>query len=193
MEPYSEKRLELMSLIPALRETTCRLHIIDIPVRLEERIDAWREAGGNPQNIDEFRADCALTVRSKSVTAPEKVTTLDLENANLRHIDLSAYVNLKHLRYASHGTQSCVLHTCRAHCCVLCSLRGNFISAESFRSGEALGLPGLISLETIDLRENELMLSNPDNLTAVLGVLNTLPKLRSIGLCGNWDAEDRAL
>jgi hypothetical protein len=80
------------------------------------------------------------------------------------------------------------------HRCCPISLRGNYISAETFLpGGDALGLTGLVRLETVDLRENDLQLSNPINLTAVVNVLSTLPRLRSIGLCGNWDDEDRAL
>jgi hypothetical protein len=60
-------------------------------------------------------------------------------------------------------------------------------------TGDALGLRGLFMLETIDLRENCLELSNPSNLQAVMAVLSELPQLRSIGLCGNWNSQDREL
>lgn len=74
------------------------------------------------------------------------------------------------------------------------SLRGNFIPASVFAAGgDALGLRELKHLQTIDLRENDLMLSVEDNLTAVTAVLNGLPSLKSVGLCGNWDAADRSL
>ncbi len=63
---------------------------------------------------------------------------------------------------------------------------------ESLRkSGLALGLPHLRQLSAIDLRENDLNLSNADNCAAVMQVLNALPALTSIGICGNWDAADR--
>ena len=51
----------------------------------------------------------------------------------------------------------------------------------------------MTKLETVDLRENELLLSDPENLAAVMAVLTKLPRLRSIGLCGNWDARDRSV
>lgn len=59
--------------------------------------------------------------------------------------------------------------------------------------GDCLGLTLLQDLETVDLRENNLNLSNPENLAAVVSVLDRLPNLRSVGLCGNWDVNDRAL
>jgi hypothetical protein len=98
MEPFVSKRLELLSYLPKLRESDCSLHVIDVPVTLEERIAAWRLAGAAQSDVDQLRAACALTVRSSAAEDPAAVETLDLENTNLHHVNLSAYVNLKHLR-----------------------------------------------------------------------------------------------
>jgi hypothetical protein len=98
MEPFVAKRLELLSYIPKLRDSDCNLHVIDVPVTLEERVAAWRLAGGAQSDIDQLRAACALTVRTPASEDPATVETLDLENTNLHHVNLSAYLNLKHLR-----------------------------------------------------------------------------------------------
>ena len=97
MDPFASKRMELLSHVPGLRSPECRLNVVDTAITLEERIAAWEMAGGQASDLEGFRAECALTVRSPSKGDPAKVTTLDLENANLRHVDLSQYVNLKHL------------------------------------------------------------------------------------------------
>ena len=98
MEPGPSRRLELMSHLPRLKRPDCVLHTIDVGVTLEERIAAWQLAGGDEASIDDFRAACALTVRAPPDTDVGAVETLDLENTNLRHIDLSPYKSLKHLR-----------------------------------------------------------------------------------------------
>jgi hypothetical protein len=52
-----------------------------------------------------------------------------------------------------------------------------------------LALPHLTAL---DLRENCLELSASGNRAAVASVLALLTALCSLGICGNWDAKDRA-
>lgn len=98
MEPFTAKRAELLSKIPALRDHQCRLHIVDIPVTLDERIAAWQAAGATEEELEAFRAACALSVRAPVEEDPSTVETLDLENTNLHHVDLSKYKRLKHVR-----------------------------------------------------------------------------------------------
>ena len=100
MDPLETKRMELLSRLPALRSHQCRLHIVDFPVTLDERITAWKMAGATDDELEEFRAACALAVRSAVQEDPLTITTLDLENTNLHHVDLSKYRNLKHVRCA---------------------------------------------------------------------------------------------
>ncbi len=99
MEPFQYKRLELLSYIPALRETNCGLHIVDTRVGMEERVAAWQLGGGEEADVEAFRADCAIMVRAPPQQDASTVESLDLENTNLHHIDLSHYTALKHLRY----------------------------------------------------------------------------------------------
>ncbi len=81
---------------------------------------------------------------------------------------------------------------CFVVCLVGDSLRGNHLTIAAFAAGE-LGttLPRLNSLVAIDLRENDLCLCDAANLRQVMSVINQLPQLRSLGICGNWDGDDR--
>ncbi len=74
-----------------------------------------------------------------------------------------------------------------------CSLRGNNLTAACFSTGDlGRALPALTRLVAVDLRENVLALAVPGHLAAVATVLLRLRGLCSLGLCGNWDEQDRA-
>lgn len=103
MEPYAQKRLELLAAMPVMRDPDCKLHIIDDVVTMDERVAAWRLAGGQEEDVEAFRAGCALTVRSGRHVDVSQVEVLDLENTHLRHVDLSPYTSLRHLRCDKDG------------------------------------------------------------------------------------------
>ena len=162
--------------------------------------------------LEEQQSLFAVMDRIPASATPATMLDLNLQETGLRDVDLSAYVSLQRLKYVaclrggrcmvSYSTPTgaltvlvvvCTTAVCVCLCvCGLRSLRGNRLSATAFISGTlGASLRLLPQLTAIDLRENDMNLSEAANLTGVADVLCQLTALRSLGLCGNWDAEDR--
>eukprot|EP00753_Platysulcus_tardus_P007329 PLAT15137.1.p1 GENE.PLAT15137.1~~PLAT15137.1.p1 ORF type:complete len:2194 (+),score=1373.13 PLAT15137.1:84-6584(+) len=157
MKRYEKARLAIIGNVPRMRETTCDLRVIDSEVTVGERCEAWRKAGGSESDVEKLRADAALYVHTPRGAPVGKVTTLELDGVQLRHIDLSAFYALRKLR-----------------------LRNNRLESLS-----ELGLDGMGALEVLDLRDNALDLRAKQMSRKLVPLLSNFPKLRYLGLSGN--------
>eukprot|EP01006_Ploeotia_vitrea_P036609 TRINITY_DN66040_c7_g3_i1.p1 TRINITY_DN66040_c7_g3~~TRINITY_DN66040_c7_g3_i1.p1 ORF type:complete len:2447 (+),score=1447.66 TRINITY_DN66040_c7_g3_i1:190-7530(+) len=123
-------RLRLMGSIPGLREVNCTLMVIDQPIDIHERVEAWKLQGGSDEEAEKLRYETALFLRAPR---PEKipdadVLRLNLDRMGLQRVNLLRYANLEVLR-----------------------LRGNKLTEL-----RGIGLEKMSRLRVLDVRDNAL-------------------------------------
>jgi hypothetical protein len=103
MKTTRHARVTLLSYIKSLRSHHCVLRVIDTPISVDERINAWIANGETVEAAEAFRAEFTLMERTPTNCegSPASVTLLNLSSANLLFVDLSPYLNLERLRCAA--------------------------------------------------------------------------------------------
>ena len=94
------KIVELLAHIPKTRLYDNLLRIVDIEIRVKDRLQAWKTAGGDAAAIEEVRPKMALFLRTNKKN-DKAVKDLDLDAMELRDNileKLSKFMNLSTLR-----------------------------------------------------------------------------------------------
>eukprot|EP00027_Filamoeba_sp_ATCC50430_P016759 CAMPEP_0168569714 /NCGR_PEP_ID=MMETSP0413-20121227/16321_1 /TAXON_ID=136452 /ORGANISM="Filamoeba nolandi, Strain NC-AS-23-1" /LENGTH=833 /DNA_ID=CAMNT_0008602261 /DNA_START=610 /DNA_END=3111 /DNA_ORIENTATION=- len=88
-------RKKLIGAMISMREVTCVLQVIDTLVTIDERIEAWKNAGGNAAEAELMRYNAVLYQRMPRDLDPTALTSLDLTDAGFEKIDVRKYPNLE--------------------------------------------------------------------------------------------------
>lgn len=122
-------RKKLIGLMVTMREVTCVLQVLDTFISIDERIEAWKAAGGNPDEVELMRYKAVMFQRMPRDTKPEQLTTLDLNDSGFQKIDVSKFINLEFLLLRGNKLTSLVdtgIHALKKLkvCVVPCSFEG---------------------------------------------------------------------
>jgi len=88
-------RTKMLALLTRLRTIQCSLRVLDYEISVEERVRAWKKAGGSKDEIESFRSAIVLYQRIPKSIDKAQLKTLDLANANFSTIDLSPFLHLE--------------------------------------------------------------------------------------------------
>lgn len=121
-------RKKLIGLMMTMREVTCVLQVIDTVITIDERIDAWKALGGNPDEAELMRYKAIMYQRLPRDLDATQLTNLDLNDAGFAKVDVRKFVNLDILL-----------------------LRNNKLTTL-----EDTGINTLTKLQVLDLRDNQL-------------------------------------
>eukprot|EP01114_Cavostelium_apophysatum_P010445 TRINITY_DN2416_c0_g1_i11.p1 TRINITY_DN2416_c0_g1~~TRINITY_DN2416_c0_g1_i11.p1 ORF type:complete len:2801 (+),score=908.52 TRINITY_DN2416_c0_g1_i11:43-8445(+) len=90
------ERKKLIGLMESMRQVDCRLKVIDTTVFIDERIEAWKSAGGNPEQAELLRYKAVMYQRTPTENYnPNQLTTLDLNDSGFQRVDVSEFKNLE--------------------------------------------------------------------------------------------------
>jgi Leucine-rich repeat (LRR) protein len=101
MKPDGARKL-LLANIHRMQAVECELRVVDYSITIEEKVDAYKAAGGSTQQLEKLRFHMALNLRAPKVEQMQwdSLTALNLEKLGLKDIDVTPFVNLTKLRLA---------------------------------------------------------------------------------------------
>ncbi|KAJ5074549.1 leucine rich repeat protein [Anaeramoeba ignava] len=149
-----KSRIKLLSSIQCLREVKCRLQVLDYPIELKERIEAWKYSGAPEKDLETLRIESAMFLRTPQNMELNQITELDLSFSQLSSVDISEFVQLEIFLFHNN-----ILQTAKS-----------IFGIEAARD----------TLRVLDLRNNKL-----SDMTEIVELTQSLPKLISLGLLGN--------
>jgi Leucine-rich repeat (LRR) protein len=139
----SDARARLLGALTSLRRPSARLRVLDTPITVAERCDAWQAyGGGSGGDVAALREPALFALRLPSGVEHRDITSLDLSDAKLDVLDLRAFTSAVHL-----------------------NLAGNAFATLA----RIVGLLDLAELRTLNLQRNQL--ASVDEIVRLLGTL----------------------
>ena len=104
----SEDREKLLGAIKTLREVSCTLQVLDTQITLKQRLDAWKKAGGQNEEIENLRTKVTMLTRVQHPNSND-LTCLDFSDTGMQRENLIKYPNLSFLSFRGNNLKD-ILH-----------------------------------------------------------------------------------
>lgn len=99
-----DARARLIGALVSQRRVATTLRVIDTPITVAERCDAWQaHGGGSASDVATLREPALLALRCPLVDERATLTVLDLSDAKLEQIDVRQFPALVHLSLAGNA------------------------------------------------------------------------------------------
>lgn len=162
-------RKKLIGLMVTMREITCVLQVLDTFISIDERIEAWKAAGGNPNEAELIRYKAVMFQRLPRDSDPSLITSLDLNDSGFQKIDVFKFINLEFLLLRNNKLTTVTntgIHQLKK---LKVKIRTSFHKLIFQKKKKVL-----------DLRDNQL-----SKLDEIVDLIHQLPELQTLGLSGN--------